>query len=73
LILAKAAGRRSGSGRHGGKRGHDHDRVYDPPLHPAGVGFVAPKAKRYAGLPLDPALSRGIKEALRRLTGQGFS
>jgi hypothetical protein len=37
---------------------HDHVHGYDHVLHPAGVGFVAPRARLYAGLSLDPAHSR---------------
>jgi hypothetical protein len=33
--------------------GHGHD--HDLRLHPAGVGFVVPKAKRYRWLHPDPA------------------
>ncbi|HJX64907.1 MAG TPA: hypothetical protein VJ860_13275 [Polyangia bacterium] len=43
-----------------GGRGHDYDHGYDLRLHPAGDGFVAPKAKRPGWLRRDPAPWRGI-------------
>jgi hypothetical protein len=46
--------------------GHGHGHGHDIRLHPAGVGFVVTKAKRYRWLPPDPAPSRGIRVADRR-------
>jgi hypothetical protein len=40
---------------HGHGHGHDYDHGHDLRLHPAGDGFVAPKAKRHGWLLPDPA------------------
>ena len=48
---------------HGHGHGHDYDydHGHDLRLHPAGNGFVAPKAKRHRWLRPDPAPWRGIR------------